>query len=191
MCKMEDKPPLGSFNFAEDNKSVTERLDNLSGRVVEYLITKGRTLAAAESCTGGMISEKLTAVAGASRVYKGGVCSYQSEIKQKVLGVSAETLERYTVYSAETASEMSAGVMRLMDTDCAIGVTGIAGPSGGTAEKPVGTVYVSVRFGDKEIVKDLKLYREYENMDRDLIRAAASAGALEMLMQLMTESEDR
>ena len=191
MCKMEDKPPLGSFNFAEDNKSVTERLDNLSGRVVEYLITKGRTLCAAESCTGGMISEKLTAVAGASRVYKGGVCSYQSEIKQKVLGVSAETLERYTVYSAETASEMSAGVMRLMDTDLAIGVTGIAGPSGGTAEKPVGTVYVSVRFGDKEIVKDLKLYREYENMDRDLIRAAASAGALEMLMQLMTESEDR
>lgn len=191
MCKMEDKRPLGSFNFAEDNKSVTERLDSLSVRVVEYMITKSRTLSAAESCTGGMISERLTSVPGASRVYKGGVCSYHTEIKQKVLGVSPETLERFTVYSAQTASEMSAGVMKLMDTDCAIGVTGIAGPTGGTAEKPVGTVYVSVRFGGREIVRDLELYKKYENLDRDMIRTAASAGALELLMQLMTESEDR
>ena len=78
-----------------------------------------------------------------------------------------------------------------MDTDCAIGVTGIAGPTGGTAEKPVGTVYVSVRFGGREIVRDLELSKKYENLDRDMIRTAASAGALELLMQLMTESEDR
>lgn len=191
MCKMEDKQGDRSVKFAEDNKSVTKRLDSLSARVVEYMITKGRTLSAAESCTGGMLSEKITSVPGASRIYKGGVCSYHSEIKESVLGVSPETIRHCTVYSAETASEMSLGVMKLMRTDCSVGITGLAGPDGGTEEKPVGTVFVSARCGEKEIVKDLKLYKEYEEMDRELIRKASAAAALEMLLQVIeNESED-
>ncbi len=191
MCKMEDKRGAVSVKIAEDNKLVTKRLDSLSARVVEYMITNRRTLSAAESCTGGLISERLTSVAGASAVYKGGVCSYTEEIKQSVLGVSRETLERYTVYSAETAAEMCRGVRKLMDTDLAVSVTGIAGPSGGTEDKPVGTVYVCAGNGKKERVKELRLYNEYEEMDRELIRRASAAEALELLLELMTdESED-
>ncbi|MBR6046174.1 MAG: CinA family protein [Ruminococcus sp.] len=179
----------GSCNFAKDNKMVTKRLDIVTDRVVKYMIAKHISLSAAESCTGGMISEKVTGVAGASAVYAGGVCSYSEDVKERVLGVSRETLDRFTVYSAETADEMSAGVMRLMRTDAAIGVTGIAGPGGGSEEKPVGTVYVSVRYKDKKTVRDLALYKEYEDPDREFIRIAASAEALEMLEQLLRGNE--
>lgn len=188
---MKDNRSRGSCIFAEDNKMVTKRLDIVTERVVKYMIAKGLTVSTAESCTGGMLSERITSVSGASAIYFGGVCSYTEEIKMKVLGVSRETLEKYSVYSAETASEMSRGVRELMQTDCSVGITGIAGPSGGTDEKPVGTVYVSVRCRDKENVRDLKLYDEYEKLDREFIRRAAVLNALEMLEAIaVNECED-
>lgn len=192
MCNVKDNRCVGSCIFAEDNKLVTKRLDIVTDRVVKYMIARGLTLSAAESCTGGMLSEHITSVAGASACYCGGVCSYTEEVKMRVLGVSKETLERFTVYSEQTASEMSECVRKLMGTDCSVGITGIAGPSGGTKEKPVGTVYVSVRYKDAELVRDLRLYEEYENLDRNIIRTVTVCKALEMLEALIgREDEDR
>lgn len=187
MCNVKENRSMASCIFAEDNKRVTKSLDIVTDRVVKYMIAKGITVSAAESCTGGLLSEKITSVSGASACYHGGVCSYTEEVKMKVLGVKKETLEKYTVYSAETASEMSRGVRELMQTDCSVGITGIAGPSGGTEEKPVGTVYVSVRYKDREIVRDLRLYDKYEKTDRELIRTASAMCALEMLEELITD----
>jgi PncC family amidohydrolase len=190
MCNLKNNPRNAPPDFAEDNKSVTEGLDIVTERVVKYIITSGVTLSTAESCTGGMIAERITSIAGASAVFAGGVVSYSEDIKERVLGVKRETLDRYTVYSAETASEMSRGVMELMRTDAAVAVTGLAGPGGGTEERPVGTVFVSVRYKNREEVRDLRLYEEYESLDRELIRLLTVRRALEMLEALLvSESE--
>ena len=179
------------MNFAEDNKSVTESLDIVTADVVKYMIRTGLTLCTAESCTGGMVAEKITSVAGASKMFLGGVCSYTEEIKMKILGVKKETLEKYTVYSEQTASEMSLGALRLFGADTSVGITGLAGPDGGSEEKPVGTVYVSVRNRNKEIVRNLKLYESCENLTREIIRKLTVIKALEMVMELWEEKTRR
>lgn len=178
--------------FANDDKMVTSSIDRVAINVVEYLLTKNITLSTAESCTGGMVSQMITSVSGASGIYLGGVCSYTEEMKMKVLGVGEDTLKKYTVYSRQVASEMSLGIMRLTGSDASVGITGLAGPGGGTDDKPVGTVYVSVRYKSRELVKDLKLYEEYEELDRRKIRTVTTIKALEMLKELCEnqESED-
>lgn len=172
------------MNFAEDYKVVTESIDIVTEGVVKYMLMKSVTISTAESCTGGMVSECITAVSGASGMFKGGVCTYTEDIKMKVLGVKKETLERYTVYSSQVASEMSLGARKLFGTDCAVGITGLAGPSGGTEEKPVGTVYVSVRYGSKELSRVLKLYEEYEKLDREMIRRITVLKTMQMVCEL-------
>ena len=117
------------------------RLEVLVGRL---LTEKKSTVAVAESCTGGLISSRLTDVAGSSAYFWGGVVSYSNEAKEKFLGVSSETLQKYGAVSSECALEMAAGIRRLANVDYAIAVTGIAGPGGGTSEKPVGTVHVAL-----------------------------------------------
>ena len=176
------------MNFAEDNKSVTERLDMVTSYVVKYMIRANISLCTAESCTGGMASEKITSVSGASEIFRGGVCSYTENVKMKVLGVKKQTLEKFSVYSSNTASEMSYGAMRLFDADTAIGITGIAGPGGGSKEKPVGTVYVSVRNREKEIVRNLELYKHCTDLTREKIRLLTVTKAFEMLLELMGQS---
>ena len=126
----------------------------------------------------------ITSVAGASKVFLGGVCSYTEQMKMNVLGVSESTLENYTVYSPQVASQMSLGVMRLTGSDASVGITGLAGPDGGTDDKPIGTVYVSVRYKNLETVKDLRLYDDYEKLDRTKIRTLTTIKALEMLREL-------
>ncbi|MCQ2514754.1 MAG: CinA family protein [Ruminococcus sp.] len=113
-------------------------------KVVNLLIEKNLKLATAESCTGGLISERITRVSGASRVFDCGICSYANEIKTKLLGVSEETLNTVGAVSEETAMQMAYGVRRLAGADIGVSTTGIAGPTGGTPEKPVGTVYVGI-----------------------------------------------
>lgn len=190
MCNIENKPTVPTVKFAEDNKLVTETLDIVTARVVKYMIARSISLSTAESCTGGLLSQMITSVAGASQIFIGGVCSYTEQMKMKALGVKKDTLDRFTVYSPQVASEMSEGVMKLTGSDAAIGVTGIAGPTGGSKDKPVGTVYVSVRFGAKEVVKDLALYKEYEKMDRNFIRSITAQKALLMLEELMLNTKD-
>ena len=162
----------------EDNKLVTETIDSLAENVVKYMTEHRLTLSAAESCTGGLFAAAVTAVPGASNVFHGGAVTYTEEMKVKLLGVSPETLRRYTVYSAETAREMSAGAARVFETDYAAAVT---------AEKPVGTVYVSVRGPHNEVTRDLMLYNEngYEKLDRREIRRLTVARMLQMLSEML------
>jgi len=184
MCKVVRKEVRRTVIFADDDKMVTDSIDRKVNGVVEYFMTKGITLSTAESCTGGMLSMMITSVAGASKVFLGGVCSYTEQMKMNVLGVSESTLENYTVYSTQVASQMSLGVMRLTGSDASVGITGLAGPDGGTDDKPIGTVYVSVRYKNLETVKDLRLYDDYEKLDRTKIRTLTTIKALEMLREL-------
>ena len=112
--------------------------------VVERLIARGSTLATAESCSGGLIAHLLTNVSGASQVFVGGVVAYSNEVKMSALGVPTDTLEAHGAVSEAVALAMAAGVRGRLAADYGIGVTGIAGPSGGSPDKPVGLVYVAV-----------------------------------------------
>ena len=112
--------------------------------LVNLLKEKQMTIATAESCTGGMLSQMITDVSGASSVFELGVCSYSNRIKEKVLGVPEDIINTYTEVSLQTAEEMAAGVMRLSGADITVTTTGVAGPTGGTEDNPVGTVYVAL-----------------------------------------------
>ena len=141
------------------------------------LAEKNLTVATAESCTGGLISKRITEVSGASQVFPCGVCSYANEIKAKVLGVKEETLRQYGAVSEQTAVEMAQGVRALAGTVIGISTTGIAGPTGGSAEKPVGLVYVGISspLGTRAI--RLELGRGFSD-EREYIRWLASSNAL-------------
>ena len=125
--------------------------------LVNALKEKKLTIACAESCTGGLIAKSITDVGGCSSVFLGGVVAYANEIKENILGVSGETLKKYGAVSEFTAMEMANGVRRICGSDIGISTTGIAGPDGGTEEKPVGTVYVGFSFKDTTLAFNLKL----------------------------------
>lgn len=127
--------------------------ETVQSAVAKMLIARGETLSAAESCTGGTISAKFTAMSGASEYYWGGVVSYDNSVKENVLGVSRHNLETYGAVSEQVAREMAEGVRRLCGTTYGIATTGIAGPTGGTPEKPVGTVWMAVATPEKTIAK--------------------------------------
>lgn len=120
--------------------------DKSLGRVVlDTLNDKQVSMATAESCTGGMIAAAITAEPGASEWFAGSVVSYSNSVKRDVLGVSAETLERYGAVSSQTVAQMLSGVCRITGADCAVATSGVAGPGGGTPEKPVGTVWIGAK----------------------------------------------
>ncbi len=152
---------------------------NLQTALVKALHEKNLKIATAESITGGLVSKRITEVSGSSEVFECGVCSYSNNIKHSVLGVSQETLDTFTEYSAETALEMAKGVRRISGADIGISTTGIAGPNGGTDEKPVGLVYVAVDSDNYSDVKKLLLSRGFSE-ERELIRHLASSHALYM-----------
>ena len=117
---------------------------DLAHAVAKVLTEKGLSLSVAESCTGGLLSKRITDVPGASVFYKGGACTYCNEIKVKVLGVKQETLDRYTAVSSQTAREMAEGIAKAYGTDLGIGITGYAGPDGGEDGTPAGTIYIGI-----------------------------------------------
>lgn len=123
-------------------------MNDVSVKLVELLRQKGLTISTAESCTGGLVAKTLTDVSGASAVFWGGVVSYDNSVKQNVLGVKKETLDSVGAVSHDTACQMAKGVQRVINTNIGISTTGIAGPTGGTAEKPIGTVYVGIAYGE-------------------------------------------
>lgn len=112
--------------------------------VIERARAKGLTIAVAESCTGGLIGAALTSVAGSSAVFRGGIIAYDNIVKTKLLGVPPSTLGKYGAVSEKTAERMAAGALERLGVDIAVSVTGVAGPSGGSADKPVGTVWIGV-----------------------------------------------
>ena len=131
--------------------------ETLERAVVNSLREKGLTLAAAESCTGGLISKRITDVSGASEVFLGSCITYTNGAKVKLVGVSQDTLDEFDAVSSQTASEMAKGARCVLGADIGVSVTGLAGPTGGTKEKPVGTVYVGISTKDGESVKKLSL----------------------------------
>ncbi len=132
---------------------VNMELDELAEMLVEELKTGKYYIATAESCTGGMIAASIVNISGASYVMNESYITYSNEAKERILGVNHETLEKYGAVSAETAEEMVRGLARVASVDCAIAVTGIAGPEGGTPDKPVGTVYAGLYFKGSIVVK--------------------------------------
>ena len=138
----------------------------------------GKTLATAESCTGGMIGAALTAVPGAARVYKGGVVSYWSEVKEKLLGVSGEDLENLGPVSMQVAGSMAQGARKLLKTDVAVSVTGLAGPDGDEFGRPVGTVFVGFDNGARTVVRQYRF-----GGDRDSVRRQAAEAALKLILE--------
>ncbi|MDR2931877.1 MAG: competence/damage-inducible protein A, partial [Oscillospiraceae bacterium] len=147
---------------------------NLQTALVEKLMRQGRSIATAESCTAGLISKRITEVGGSSKVFGCGISAYSNEIKTRLLGVSKETLDAHGAVSAETALEMARGVRKVAGADIGLSVTGIAGPEGGTRDKPVGLVYIAVSTADFEESKELRLARGYGG-ERELIRYLASS----------------
>lgn len=132
----------------------THSKQSLSETIAGFLIKNDCTIAAAESCTGGLISSELTQVAGISTCFMLGVVSYSNQAKKNVLGVQDETLERYGAVSAQTCTEMCEGVRRLAGTDIGVATTGIAGPGGGSVEKPVGLVYTGVATKNGTVIRE-------------------------------------
>ncbi|MBO6290803.1 MAG: nicotinamide-nucleotide amidohydrolase family protein [Selenomonas sp.] len=126
---------------------------DFSAAVGKALQERGATISCAESCTGGLLSSLLTDVEGSSAYMKGAVVAYSNEVKEKLLGVKHETLEQYGAVSEQTAREMARGAAKLMGTDIGVGITGIAGPGGGSEEKPVGRVYIAVAGSQGEQVR--------------------------------------
>lgn len=168
---------ITDISFADILKK--ENLDkaNLQNLVVEKLRQNSLHLATAESCTGGLISKKITEVAGSSEVFDCGVCSYANFIKHKVLGVKNETLEKLGAVSPECAVEMAKGVAQLSNADMGVSTTGIAGPSGGTPQKPVGLVYIGIYTKRKSYAIKALLNESGKN-NREKIRELASCIAL-------------
>ena len=139
------------------------------------------TLGTAESCTGGRIANLITSYAGSSSYFKGGIVSYCNEVKHRVLGVSEETLREHGAVSEACAAEMARGVRKLMGADLAVSVTGIAGPGGGTPEKPVGTVCFGVSTPDGEYT----LTRHYRSQGSSVRESNRTRSALEAQFQLL------
>ena len=149
---------------------------DLSQMVVDRLIEKGEKIATAESCTGGSISKRITDVSGASAVFDCGVCSYGNNIKNKVLGVKKEALETVGAVSPQTAMEMALGVRNLANSHYGIATTGIAGPTGGTKEKPVGLVYIGI--SSQKNTYAIKALLGEQGYNRENIRKIATDLAL-------------
>lgn len=164
-------------SFLDDLEKENINPETLQEKVVEALKKKGLHLATAESCTGGLVSEKITEVSGSSEVFDCGICSYANFIKHKVLGVDEEILKTKGAVSAECAMEMAKGVAKIAKADIGVSTTGIAGPTGGTATKPVGLVYIGVYTKDKNYAVKTLLNEKEEN-SRNKVRKLASWVAL-------------
>ena len=152
----------------------------MAEEVILLLKERSAALALAESCTGGLIAKLMTDVPGSSEVFFGGVVSYANSAKQHLLGVSADTLEKHGAVSAECASEMLRGVAEQFGVPCAISVTGIAGPDGGTPEKPVGLVFIGVKCFDQVLVKEYRF-----RGSRAQVRERTAAVALNTLRRML------
>ncbi|OQX90062.1 MAG: competence/damage-inducible protein A, partial [Candidatus Coatesbacteria bacterium 4484_99] len=156
--------------------------DGLEIVVGKLLRQNGMTISTAESCTGGLVSNRIVSVPGASDYFLGGVVAYSNEAKSNLLGVSEKTLSTFGAVSPETAEEMALGVRKKFASNIAVSTTGIAGPTGGTAEKPVGLVYVGWSYDNELGSKKLML----GEMTRDRVRLYTSQMALDVTRRILS-----
>ena len=168
----------GQYLFVEDERPV-------EALVLDACRERGLTLATAESCTGGLVAGRLTSVPGSSDVFLGAVVAYADEVKARELDVPTEVLERHGAVSAEAAAAMAAGARARLGADVAVSVTGVAGPGGGTPEKPVGLVYLHAEGPDGSLARRLDLPG-----DREAIRSRSAVAALHLVRMLLTRSPD-
>jgi nicotinamide-nucleotide amidase len=150
--------------------------DNLASVLIEKLKEKKITFASAESCTGGMISSMITSIAGSSDVFAGGIIAYSNEVKTGILSVNPATIEKYGAVSEECAAEMCAGCAQLFSVEASFAVTGIAGPGGGSEEKPVGTVCFGFYYKG-----DVKTFKMHFGGDREMVRIRSAMFVLDAL----------
>lgn len=162
-----------------------ESVNSLEEVVVPLLREKRLKIATAESCTGGLLSKKITTIPGSSAVFECGVVSYANRIKHELLGVPEKMLEQYGAVSEQVATAMSEGVLRLSGADIGVGITGIAGPDGGSEEKPVGTVYISVAAKGRETQTKLFHLGYGRKNGRDYIRELSAMNALDMVRRVL------
>ncbi len=173
--------------FLLGNKVYAEQNISLQQRVVALLQSGGKKIATAESCTAGMLSEMLTDVAGASDVFEFGVSAYANRVKNEVLDVPEALLKKYGAVSSQVAEAMAVGAAKKGKADLGVGITGIAGPGGGTPEKPVGTVYISLFDGERYFTRKLKCNPQNS---REKIRLTAVMNALDMVRLYLTKDEE-
>lgn len=155
-----------------------DALERLAAELGACLAERGARVATAESCTGGWIAQALTSVAGSSAWFECGLVTYSNAFKIELLGVAPMTLERHGAVSAETAAEMATGVARLAGADFAVAVTGIAGPDGGSPDKPVGTVWFGYASPGRAVETECHVF----DGDRRSVRARTVERALEQLI---------
>ena len=167
------KSEAGAFVYGVD-------IGTIENAVVTALHQKGLTLSAAESCTGGLIAKRITDISGCSDVFFGGCVTYTNDVKHRLIGVKEETLERYGAVSEQTAREMAVGVRLATGSDIGISTTGVAGPTGGTAETPVGTVFIGISTSEGESVRRLSLS---SMRSREYIRQASATNAFDMVLK--------
>jgi len=169
---------LGESLFSEDERTVAES-------VLELCRERGLTMATAESCTGGLVAARLTAVPGSSDVFRGSVVAYADDVKTDELGVPADVLAAQGAVSAESAAAMAAGVRERLHADVGVSDTGVAGPGGGTPEKPVGLVYLHAVGPEGELAAEFSV-----PADRETVRARAAVAALHLVRRLLSQSRD-
>jgi len=169
---------LGIKVYSSDNKGLDEV-------VAEMLLETDTSIAIAESCTGGIISARLTEKPGISRVFNRGIISYSNQSKMENLHVTKRTLEKFGAVSKETAIEMVKGIRNISGTDLGLAVTGIAGPDGGSHEKPVGLVYIALDYGGSTECKELKLWGS-----RNRIRNVTTLHAFDMIRRRLLDSKN-
>ncbi len=157
----------------------------LSKGIQEILYNSDKTLGTAESCTGGRIAEAVISMPGASNYFKGGIVSYTNEVKEDLLQVSHQVLEEQTAVCEEVARQMVLGAIRALKVDYAVSATGVAGPTGGTADIPVGTIWIG--YGSKDDVRTVKLAEDY---GRDINLAIATNTALKSMLSFLQEHAD-
>lgn len=155
----------------------------LSQRIQNILYNTEKTIGTAESCTGGRIAEALISVPGASSYFKGGIVSYTNEVKERLLGVSHEVLEEQTAVCEEVAREMVLGAIDTLGVDFAVSATGVAGPTGGTPEIPVGTIYLG--YGN---AGDVRVEKLTDDFGRDINLAIATNKALHLLADFIEKN---
>ena len=172
----------GLYDVSVCPHTETPELRGSSGitEIARKLIKKGLTIGVAESCTGGLLSSTLTDVPESSKWFKGAVVAYTNEVKTRILGVKAKTLEKYGAISEETALELAKGVRKKLKTDIGVSITGLAGPGGGTKKTPVGTVFIGAYDGKETLVKKLEL-----TGSRITIKKRAAKAALRALKRLL------
>jgi nicotinamide-nucleotide amidase len=157
----------------------------ISREISELLWDMEKTVATAESCTGGRIAEAIIAIPGASKYFKGGIISYVNEVKENILGVDHQVLEEKTAVCEEVAIQMVKGACRTLDTDYAISATGVAGPGGGTKDTPVGTIWLACGNAKRVVTQKVE-----EDHGRDINLAIATNQAMKLFLEYLKEEQN-